>query len=144
VPIQFTFRHALIASVSIIKIMFHISIFRFINPVVVSSTIATVGLSFYSYGFPLVGTCPEIGAVQILVVIVFCLVSLLNSDSYFVYVIDRCSVLIYFIIYCFLQYLRKISVFGHRIFLIYAVSLMPQYSFELLFTRENKFLWCKK
>ncbi|QCE09425.1 solute carrier family 23 [Vigna unguiculata] len=66
---------------------------RLINPVVVSPTIAAVGLSFYSYGFPIVGTCLEIGAVQILVVIVFSL------------------------------YLRKISVFGHRIFLIYAVPL---------------------
>jgi len=46
-----------------------------INPVVVSPTIAAVGLSFFSYGFPLVGTCLEIGAVQILVVIVFSLVS---------------------------------------------------------------------
>ncbi|KAL2331957.1 hypothetical protein Fmac_019538 [Flemingia macrophylla] len=66
---------------------------RLINPVVVSPTIAAVGLSFYSYGFPLVGTCLEIGAVQILVVVVFSL------------------------------YLRKISVLGHRIFLIYAVPL---------------------
>ncbi|KAK7272205.1 hypothetical protein RJT34_28670 [Clitoria ternatea] len=66
---------------------------RLINPVVVSPTIAAVGLSFYGYGFPIVGTCLEIGAVQILVVIVFSL------------------------------YLRKISVFGHRIFLIYAVPL---------------------
>ncbi|TKY48617.1 Nucleobase-ascorbate transporter 12 [Spatholobus suberectus] len=66
---------------------------RLINPVVVSPTIAAVGLSFYSYGFPLVGTCLEIGAVQILVVFVFSL------------------------------YLRKISVLGHRIFLIYAVPL---------------------
>ncbi|KAK7262203.1 hypothetical protein RJT34_29766 [Clitoria ternatea] len=66
---------------------------RLINPVVVSPTIAAVGLSFFSYGFPLVGTCIEIGAVQILVVIVFSL------------------------------YLRKISVLGHRIFLIYAVPL---------------------
>ncbi|CAL5212238.1 unnamed protein product [Lathyrus oleraceus] len=64
-----------------------------INPVVVSPTIAAVGLSFFSYGFPLVGTCLEIGAVQILVVIVFSL------------------------------YLRKISVLGHRIFLIYAIPL---------------------
>ncbi|AES88453.2 nucleobase-ascorbate transporter-like protein [Medicago truncatula] len=60
---------------------------RVINPVVVSPTIAAVGLSFFSYGFPLVGTCLEIGAVQILV------------------------------------YLRKISVLGHRIFLIYAIPL---------------------
>lgn len=75
--------------------MFHTSIFRLINPVVVSPTIAAVGLSFYGYGFPLVGTCLEIGAVQILVVIVFSLVSLLNSNSYDVYVIDYCTVLIY-------------------------------------------------
>ncbi|XP_057457172.1 nucleobase-ascorbate transporter 12-like [Lotus japonicus] len=66
---------------------------RLINPVVVSPTIAAVGLSFYSYGFPLVGTCLEIGAIQILVAIFFSL------------------------------YLRKISVLGHRIFLIYAVPL---------------------
>ncbi|XP_042475888.1 nucleobase-ascorbate transporter 12-like [Macadamia integrifolia] len=66
---------------------------RLINPVVVAPTIAAVGLSFYSYGFPQVGTCIEIGSVQILLVIIFSL------------------------------YLRKISVFGHRIFLIYAVPL---------------------
>ncbi|GKV34870.1 hypothetical protein SLEP1_g43209 [Rubroshorea leprosula] len=66
---------------------------RLINPVVVAPTIAAVGLSFYSYGFPLVGTCIEIGAVQILLVIIFSL------------------------------YLRKVSILGHRIFLIYAVPL---------------------
>ncbi|XAR60096.1 hypothetical protein NMG60_11033344 [Bertholletia excelsa] len=66
---------------------------RLINPVVVAPTIAAVGLSFYSYGFPRVGTCLEIGAVQILLLIIFSL------------------------------YLRKISVFGHRVFLIYAVPL---------------------
>lgn len=66
---------------------------RLINPVVVSPTIAAVGLSFYSYGFPRLGTCLEIGVVQILLVIMFSL------------------------------YLRKISVLGHRIFLIYAVPL---------------------
>ncbi|KAL5830914.1 hypothetical protein ACOSQ4_016268 [Xanthoceras sorbifolium] len=66
---------------------------RFINPVVVAPTIAAVGLSFYSYGFPLVGSCLEIGVLQIVLVISFSL------------------------------YLRKISVFGHRIFLIYAVPL---------------------
>lgn len=48
---------------------------RLINPVVVAPTIAAVGLSFYSYGFPQVGTCLEIGAVQILLVIIFSLVS---------------------------------------------------------------------
>lgn len=42
---------------------------------VVAPTIAAIGLSFYSYGFPLVGTCLEIGVVQILLVILFSLVS---------------------------------------------------------------------
>ncbi|KAL6516743.1 Nucleobase-ascorbate transporter 12 [Orobanche gracilis] len=64
-----------------------------INPVVVAPTIAAVGLSFFSYGFPRVGTCIEIGVVQILSVVILSL------------------------------YLRKISVFGHRLFLIYAVPL---------------------
>ncbi|XP_054814437.1 nucleobase-ascorbate transporter 12-like isoform X1 [Prosopis cineraria] len=66
---------------------------RLINPMVVCSTVAAVGLSFYSYGFPVVGKCLEIGVVQILVVIVFSL------------------------------HLRKISVLGHRVFLIFAVPL---------------------
>ncbi|KAJ0953546.1 putative xanthine/uracil/vitamin C permease [Helianthus annuus] len=46
-----------------------------------------------SYGFPQMGACLEIGMVQILLVIIFSL------------------------------YLRKVSVLGHRIFLIYAVPL---------------------
>ncbi|CAH1437867.1 unnamed protein product [Lactuca virosa] len=66
---------------------------RLINPVVVSPTIAAVGLSFYSYGFPQMGACLEIGMVQILLVIMFSL------------------------------YLRKVSILGHRVFLIYAVPL---------------------
>ncbi|XP_020214825.1 nucleobase-ascorbate transporter 12 [Cajanus cajan] len=84
---------------------------RLINPVVVSPTIAAVGLSFYSYGFPLVGTCIEIGAVQILVVIVFSL------------------------------YLRKISVLGHRIFLIYAVplGLAITWAFAFLLTEAGAY-----
>ncbi|KAF9598688.1 hypothetical protein IFM89_029938 [Coptis chinensis] len=68
-------------------------VLRLINPVVVAPTVAAVGLSFYSYGFPQVGTCLEIGVIQILLVIMFSL------------------------------YLRKVSVFGNRIFLIYAVPL---------------------
>lgn len=44
---------------------------------VVAPTIAAVGLSFYSYGFPQVGKCLEIGLVQILVVIIFSLVSVI-------------------------------------------------------------------
>ncbi|KAK7256982.1 hypothetical protein RIF29_30632 [Crotalaria pallida] len=43
---------------------------RLINPVGVSPTIAAVGLPSSSYGFLIVGTCLEIGAVQIVVVIV--------------------------------------------------------------------------
>ncbi|XP_023748397.1 nucleobase-ascorbate transporter 12 isoform X1 [Lactuca sativa] len=66
---------------------------RLINPVVVSPTIAAVGLSFYTYGFPHLGECLEIGILQILIVIIFFL------------------------------YLRKVSLFGHRVFLIYAVPL---------------------
>ncbi|XP_020093389.1 nucleobase-ascorbate transporter 12 [Ananas comosus] len=66
---------------------------RLINPVVVSPTIAAIGLSFFSYGFTKVGTCLEIGLLQIFLVIVFSL------------------------------YLRKIKLFGYRIFLIYAVPL---------------------
>ena len=100
---------------------------------VVAPTIAAVGLSFYSYGFPIVGTCIEIGAVQILVVIIFSLVSLFNSNSHCFYAIYHCTVLMQSILSCFLQYLRKISVLGHRIFLIYAVSLMLQYPADFLF-----------
>lgn len=58
-----------------------VSTSRVINPVVVAPTIAAVGLSFYSYGFPQVGTCLEIGAVQILLVIIFSLVSNDRYDS---------------------------------------------------------------
>ncbi|XP_024035050.1 nucleobase-ascorbate transporter 12 isoform X3 [Citrus clementina] len=54
---------------------------RLINPVVVAPTIAAVGLSFYSYGFPLVGTCLEIGVVQILLVILFSLVGSYHASS---------------------------------------------------------------
>jgi nucleobase transporter 1/2 len=47
------------------------------------------------------------------------------------------------VISCFLQYLRKISVLGHRIFLIYAVSLMLCYLFKLFNSGWNTFL-CNK
>ncbi|WZZ04724.1 hypothetical protein YC2023_090645 [Brassica napus] len=67
-------------------------ILRLINPVVVAPTIAAVGLSFYSYGFPLVGKCLEIGVVQILLVVIFAL------------------------------YLRKISVLSHRVPLSLAIT----------------------
>lgn len=68
-------------------------ILRVIHPVVVAPTVAAVGLAFFSYGIPVVGMCVEIGIPQILLLVLFSL------------------------------YLRKISVFGHRIFQVYAVSL---------------------
>ncbi|KAF3795399.1 Nucleobase-ascorbate transporter 12 [Nymphaea thermarum] len=49
---------------------------RLINPVVVTPTVAAVGLSFFSYGFTQVGSCLEIGLPQILLLIVFALVPL--------------------------------------------------------------------
>lgn len=66
---------------------------RLINPVVVAPTIAAVGLAFFSYGFPQAGSCVEISMPLILLVLL-------------------CTL-----------YLRKISLFGNRIFLIYAVPL---------------------
>ncbi|XP_020263358.1 nucleobase-ascorbate transporter 11 isoform X2 [Asparagus officinalis] len=66
---------------------------RLINPVVVAPTVAAVGLAFFSYGFPQAGTCAGISVPLILLVLVFTL------------------------------YLRRISIFGHRVFLVYAVPL---------------------
>eukprot|EP01018_Ginkgo_biloba_P016663 Gb_16665 [translate_table: standard] len=66
---------------------------RLINPVVVTPTVAAVGLAFFSYGFPQVGNCLEIGIPQLLLVVIFAL------------------------------YLRKVSIFGHRVFQVYAVPL---------------------
>lgn len=66
---------------------------RLINPVVVAPTVAAVGLAFFSYGFPQAGSCVEISIPQIFLVLLFTL------------------------------YLRGISVFGHRLFRIYAVPL---------------------
>lgn len=66
---------------------------RLINPVVVAPTVAAVGLAFFSYGFPQAGSCVEISIPQILLVLIFTL------------------------------YLRGISIFGQRLFRIYAVPL---------------------
>ncbi|PON84736.1 Xanthine/uracil/vitamin C permease [Trema orientale] len=66
---------------------------RFINPIVVAPTVAAVGLAFFSYGFPQAGSCVEISIPLILLVLVFTL------------------------------YLRGISIFGNRLFRIYAVPL---------------------
>ncbi|CAM0905902.1 unnamed protein product [Alopecurus aequalis] len=64
---------------------------RLINPVVVAPTIAAVGLAFFSYGFPQAGSCAEI-SMPLIVLLLLCTL-----------------------------YLRKVSLFGNRIFLIYAV-----------------------
>ncbi|XP_004288522.1 PREDICTED: nucleobase-ascorbate transporter 11 [Fragaria vesca subsp. vesca] len=66
---------------------------RLINPIVVAPTVAAVGLAFLSYGFPQAGSCVEISIPQILLVLIFTL------------------------------YLRGVSIFGHRLFRIYAVPL---------------------
>ncbi|KAK1276429.1 Nucleobase-ascorbate transporter 11 [Acorus gramineus] len=66
---------------------------RFINPVVVAPTVASVGLAFFSYGFPQAGNCVGVTIPQILLVLVFTL------------------------------YLRRVSIIGHRVFLVYAVPL---------------------
>lgn len=66
---------------------------RLINPIVVAPTIAAVGLAFFSYGFPQAGSCVEISLPQILLVLIFTL------------------------------YLQRISIFGNKIFQIYAVPL---------------------
>lgn len=66
---------------------------RFINPVVVAPTVTALGLAFFSFGFPQAGACVEISIPEILLVLIFTL------------------------------YLRGVSVFGNRVFRIYAVPL---------------------
>ncbi|KAM3327828.1 nucleobase-ascorbate transporter 11 isoform X1 [Capsicum galapagoense] len=66
---------------------------RFINPVVVAPTVAAVGLAFFSYGFPQAGSCVEISLPQILLILIFTL------------------------------YLGGITIFGRRVFRIYAVPV---------------------
>ncbi|XP_042015425.1 nucleobase-ascorbate transporter 11 [Salvia splendens] len=66
---------------------------RFINPVVVAPTVTALGLAFFSFGFPQAGACVEISIPEIFLVLVFTL------------------------------YLRGVSVFGNRVFRIYAVPL---------------------
>ncbi|KAI3426740.1 uncharacterized protein J3R85_009600 [Psidium guajava] len=79
---------------------------RLINPVVVAPTVAAVGLAFFSYGFPQAGSCVEISVPLILLVLIFSL------------------------------YLRGISFFGHRLFLIYAVpfSVMIIWAYAFFLT----------
>jgi hypothetical protein len=63
---------------------------RLINPIVVSSTIVAVGLSFFSYGFTQVGACLEIGILQLLLVFIFSLVSvvlMLQTSDLLIYLL---------------------------------------------------------
>ncbi|OAY35732.1 nucleobase-ascorbate transporter 11 isoform X2 [Manihot esculenta] len=66
---------------------------RLINPLVVAPTVTAIGLAFFSYGFPQAGSCVEVSIPLILLVLIFSL------------------------------YLRGLSIFGHRLFRIYAVPL---------------------
>ncbi|KAF3793991.1 Nucleobase-ascorbate transporter 11 [Nymphaea thermarum] len=66
---------------------------RFINPVTIAPTVAAVGLAFFGYAFPQAGTCIELSIPQLVLIIVFTL------------------------------YLRRVSIYGHRIFQVYAVPL---------------------
>ncbi|CAN6449508.1 unnamed protein product [Victoria cruziana] len=66
---------------------------RSINPVTVAPTVAAVGLAFFSYAFPQAGSCIELSIPQLVLIIVFTL------------------------------YLRRVSIYGHRIFQVYAVPL---------------------
>lgn len=50
---------------------------------VVAPTVAAVGLSFFAYGFPVVGTCVGIGIPQILLLVIFALVSIGETYSLF-------------------------------------------------------------
>ncbi|KAG8080519.1 hypothetical protein GUJ93_ZPchr0007g3364 [Zizania palustris] len=89
---------------------------RLINPVVVAPTIAAVGLAFFSYGFPQAGSCVEI-SMPLIVLVLLCTL-----------------------------YLRKVSLFGNRIFLIYAVpfsvAIVWAYAFFLTAGGAYNFKGC--
>lgn len=61
--------------------------FRLINPIVVAPTVASVGLAFFSYGFPQAGSCVEISVPLILLVLMFTLVSMFGTT----YAYEACS-----------------------------------------------------
>lgn len=54
----------------------HKAFWMVINLIVVASTMAIVGLTFFTYGFTMVGTCVEIGLLQILIIVFFFPISL--------------------------------------------------------------------
>lgn len=67
--------------------------FRIINPIVVAPTVAAVGLAFFSYGFPQAGTCMEISIPQIVLVLIFTLVSPPDPTISFLFIINKISLL---------------------------------------------------
>lgn len=56
--------------------LFILTCCRFINPVVVAPTVTALGLAFFSFGFPQAGACVEISIPEILLVLMFTLVSI--------------------------------------------------------------------
>lgn len=58
---------------------------------VVAPTVAAVGLAFFSYGFPVLGRCVEIGIPQIVVVVFFALVRVVKAlaSSSFIMAVQR-------------------------------------------------------
>jgi len=53
----------------------------------VAPTVAAVGLAFFSYGFPQAGTCMEISIPQIVLVLIFTLVSPRDPTVSFLFII---------------------------------------------------------
>ena len=120
-------RHSILLSVFILCSFITISC-RIINPTVVAPTVAAVGLAFFSYGFPQAGTCMEISIPQIVLVLIFTLVSPRDPTVSFLFIIKWTSYSflwshIAFSLFSYLKHLRGISIFGHHLFQIYAVSI---------------------
>jgi hypothetical protein len=61
--------------------------------VVVAPTVAAVGLAFFAYGFPMVGTCVEIGIPQVLVIVFFALVSAFSATL--LYIVCNLTVIVF-------------------------------------------------
>lgn len=57
----------------------------------VAPTVAAVGLAFFSYGFPQAGTCMEISIPQIVLVLIFTLVSPHDPIISFIFIIKWIS-----------------------------------------------------
>lgn len=102
-------------------------------------TVAVLGLAFFSYGFPQAGSCIEISIPLIVLVLLFTLVinflmSCVTNISQQLYetpckicmsiaLLEKyvLNILLIKRLFLSLQYMRRISLFGNRIFLVYAV-----------------------